>query len=267
MMSIHIHTRNYYGKFSGTTSDGVPLVPKRTTPIRSDACVVPVSLSAGLVTGTRLEPEASQQPRPAALFVSTSLDTWMTDHAGAFNRDVQINDTAYRRLDPEYYAWLRSKMHMAKLAALAGQLAQEPFDVLRDSFNRIHEWAMVHFGETMLGEAVRTLDARDYGPPVVEPWDRHETPTAAGKAVAHPEALAMVDAIQEQAISLGWKQERLYALGKPQSPLRGLASYLNPGDRIGAVTREAIEIILPSGVRQHFYNPDVEQPWITREKS
>jgi hypothetical protein len=42
---------------------------------------------------------------------------------------------------------------------------------------------------------------------------------------------------------------------------------LNPGDRIGAVTREAIEIILPSGVRQHFYNPDVEQPWITREKS
>jgi len=48
------------------------------------------------------------------------------------------------------------------------------------------------------------------------------------------------------------------------SPLRGLASYLNPGDRIGAVTREAIEIILPSGVRQHFYNPDVEQPWVRR---
>ena len=74
----------------------------------------------------------------------------------------------------------------------------------------------------------------------------------------------MVDAIQEQAIGLGWKQERLYATGKPLSPLRGLASYLNPGDRIGAVTRDAIEIILPSGVRQHFYNPDVEQPWVRR---
>jgi len=27
-----------------------------------------------------------------------------TDRPDAFNRDVQINDTAYRRLDPEYYA-------------------------------------------------------------------------------------------------------------------------------------------------------------------
>jgi hypothetical protein len=158
-------------------------------------------------------------------------------------------------------------MHMAKLAALAGQLAQEPFDVLRDSFNRIHEWAMVHFGERTLGEAVRTLDARDYLPPVVEPWDRHETRPTPGSATARAEVVAMVDAIRDEAIGLGWKHERLYAVGKPQSSLRGLASYLNPSDRIGAVTREAIEIILPSGVHQHFYNPDVEQPWITREKS
>ena len=266
-MSIHIHTRNYYGKFSGTTSDTGTLEHERSTLIGSEVCGVPVSPLEVCETGTRPEHAQPQQPNSPALFVSTALSCWETDRPDAFNRDVQINDTAYRRLDPEYYAWLRSKMHMAKLAALAGQLAQEPFDGLRDSFNRIHEWAMVHFGETMLGEAVHTLDARDYGPPVVEAWDRHETPPAAGKAVAHPEALAMVDAIQEQAIGLGWKQERLYATGGPLSPLRGLASYLNPGDRIGAVTREAIEIILPSGVRQHFYNPDVEQPWITREKS
>jgi predicted P-loop ATPase len=57
--------------------------------------------------------------------VSTTLGYWQTDRPDAFNRDVQINDTAYRRLDPEYYAWLRSRMHMAKLAALAGRLAQE----------------------------------------------------------------------------------------------------------------------------------------------
>jgi hypothetical protein len=158
-------------------------------------------------------------------------------------------------------------MNMAKLAALAGQLAQEPFDGLRAGFNRIHGWAMVHFGETMLGEAVHTLDARDYRLPVVEPWDRLETPPAAGKAAAQPEALAMVDAIVEQAIGLGWKHERLYATGRPLSPLRGLASYLNPDDRIGAVTREAIEIILPSGVRQHFYNPAVEQTWTLRHSS
>jgi hypothetical protein len=43
----------------------------------------------------------------------------------------------------------------------------------------------------------------------------------------------MVDAIQEPAIGLGWKHERLYAMGKPSSQNRGLVSYLNPGDRIG----------------------------------
>ena len=53
----------------------------------------------------------------ARLFVSTSLDTWMAGNPEIFARDVQINDTAYRRLDPDYYAWLRSRMRLAKLAA------------------------------------------------------------------------------------------------------------------------------------------------------
>ena len=150
---------------------------------------------------------------------------------------------------------------MAKLSVLAGQLPQEALDATRDSFNRIHEWAIAHFGEAILQEAVRALDARDYRPPVAEPWD---TPSVVGKAAPAAEAVAMVDAIQEQAVGVGWKQERLYRTGKPSSQNRGLVSYLNPADRIGEVTHEAIEIILPNGVRQHFYNPDVEQPWIRR---
>ena len=42
--------------------------------------------------------------------------------------------------------------------------------------------------------------------------------------------------------------------------------YLKPGDRIGEVTLQSIEIIhpLPSEVRHRFYNPDVDQPWIRR---
>jgi hypothetical protein len=208
-----------------------------------------------------------QQPNSAALFVSTALSYWKTDRAEIFNRDVQINATAYRRLDPEYYAWLRSKMHMAKLAVLAGQLSQEAFDALRTSFNQIHEWAMASLGEAALDAAVRSLDARNYLPPATEPWDRHEATPAAGIVAAHAKALAMVDAIREQAIGLGWKLERLYATGKPLSAKSGLVAYLNPGDRIGEVTSEAIEIILPSGVHQHLYNPNVEQPWVKREKS
>jgi hypothetical protein len=198
------------------------------------------------------------------LFVSTSLNIWATDQPETFTRDVQINDTAYRRLDPEYYAWLRSRMRRAKRAVLAGQLEQDAFEGLRSSFNRVHEWAIVHFGEAALQEAIRALDAMDYEPPVAEPWDRRGKPPAAENPPAHAEALAMVDAIQEQAIGLGWKNDRLYATGKPSSQDRGLVSYLNPADRIGEVTRQSIVIILLNGVRQHFYNPNDEQPWIRR---
>jgi hypothetical protein len=221
-------------------------------------------VSAHLEAGTRLEPTQPQPRNSAALFVSTALSYWKTDRAEIFNRDVQINATAYRRLDPEYYAWLRSKMHMAKLAVLAGQLAQEAFDALRTSFNQVHEWAMASLGETALDAAVRSLDAKDYRPPATEPWDRHAALPAAGKAASHAEAVALVDAIRERALGLGWKEERLYAAGKPLSPLSGLAAYLSPGDSIDEVTREYIQIILRSNVYQRFYNLDTDQPWIRK---
>lgn len=70
------------------------------------------------------------------------------------------------------------------------------------------------------------------------------------------------------ALSLGWKRERLYGVGNGRlfSPNRGLVSFLKEGDCLGAVTLQSIEIIgpPPSEVRQHFYNPDVDQPWIRR---
>lgn len=59
----------------------------------------------------RIEEKAVQRgdSRSVAMYVSTSLEQWITNEPAVFARDVQIDDTAYRRLDPEYYAWLRSK--------------------------------------------------------------------------------------------------------------------------------------------------------------
>jgi hypothetical protein len=199
-----------------------------------------------------------------SLFVSTALDTLTTGQPEIFARDVQINDTAYRRLDPEYYAWLRSRMNLAKLAAGAGRLSPESFDELREKFNAVHEWAVAHFGEDTLREAVRNLDARNYAPPVVEP-DKPVRP-----AIEHPasDAVAMVDAIRDQALSLCWTEQSLYGTSGATRALFGiacgLANLLKTTDRIGEVTRQSIEIILANGVRQRFYNPDVEQPWIRR---
>lgn len=201
-----------------------------------------------------------------ALFVSTSLESWRTDQPHVFNRDVQINDTAYRRLDPEYYAWLRSRMTLARSAHKAGQIDSEEYEALRLRFNAVHDWAMEHLGEQALLDALRVLDARDYRPPEAEP-DR--PPASRGRAndSASPEAVSMVDAIAEKALTLGWARERLYGAGAaPFDPKRGLVCFLKPGDRIGEVTAQSIQILLapPSEVRHRFYNPDVDQPWIKK---
>jgi hypothetical protein len=197
------------------------------------------------------------------LYVSTGLTQWSTDQPAAFARDVQVNDTAYRRLDPEFYAWLRSKMTLVRLAHQAGQIDAVEYEQIRSRFNAVHEWAIEHLGEAALLNAVHTLDARTYQPPVAEAEPKPKSDQAADQAVSA--ATAIVDAIRDQALSLGWTEERLYAAPKVGHE-RGLVTYLKPGDQIGEVTTQSIEIILPDGVRQRFYNPDVDQPWVMRTK-
>lgn len=206
------------------------------------------------------------------LFVSTALDTWATDDPERFARDFQINDTCYRRLDPEYYAWLRSRMLLAKTAASAGQIGLDAFDDLRRRFNAIHQWAVAHFGEPALITAVRNLDARQYIPPVPEPERPRHVITLAGpdrnSVVVSPNSVVLVDEIRARAIALGWTHESLYrtdgSLRFPLGSEYGLVCYVKPGDRIGEVAKHSIEIILRDNVRQRFYNPNADQPWITR---
>jgi hypothetical protein len=206
------------------------------------------------------------------LFASTALDTWITQYAEAFARDVQIDDIAYRRLDPEYYAWLRSRMMLAKTAASTGQIGLDAFDELRRRFNTIHQWAVDHFGEQTLIAAVHGLNSDHYDPPAAEtePPQRAIAPHSIDRNAVpvSPESTALVDAIHDCALGLGWTHDSLYRTrGSLRFPLGsdyGLVCHLKPGDRIGEVTTYSIEIILPNNMRQRFYNPNVDQPWIRR---
>src|ERR1039458_610031 len=193
-----------------------------------------------------------------ALDVSTALGTWRTDQPRGIARDFQINDTCYRRLDPEYYAWLRSRMHMAKLSAAAGRLPQNSFEELRAKFNAIHDWATAQFGEDRLLDAINDLDARDYQPPVAEPWQPHRPwPSVSagndgGRDFAHhvsERAMALVHAIRDRALALGWTHEALYqSRGRLRFPFGqdyGLVCFIGVEDRIGNVAADAIQIIGP----------------------
>ncbi len=77
-----------------------------------------------------------------------------------------------------------------------------------------------------------------------------------------------VDAIRDQARSLGWSEAQLYQnRGRFRFPCGqdyGLVCFLEGDKRIGKVTRQSIEIIgpPPQERRLRFYNPDVDQPWL-----
>ena len=259
---MDVYTSNSYRKFGGPTGTTGTLGDTQIKLLESSHSGGPVWPNEKSEAGTRGRGPAT------ALFVETTLDSWSTDQPQAFARDVQTNDTAYRRLDPEYYAWLRSRMNLVKSAHRAGQVDAKGYEALRSKFNTIHEWAMEHLDKQALSEAVRNLDARNYRPPTIEPDTTAQTGKSAVTGSGLANSLALVDAIAEKALASGWKHERLYRTGPLLlfSPNRGLVSYLKRGDRIGEVTAQSIEIIrsLPSDVCHRFYNPDVEQPWIRR---
>ena len=234
---------------------------------------VPAAADTGLPT--EVGPSAS------VLYVATNLETWETC-APEPDQDAICEPCGFRRLAPEYYAWLRSRMALAQKRYQAGRLPERHYDELRARFNAVHAWAVERFGEPILLEAVQTLDPRAYRPPAVqdgEEADSSDVVEAAPPAHLYPangdwrftepvspEAVAKVDAIREQALTAGWSEAQLYQnRGRCSFPCGqdyGLVCFLHGDDRVGEITRQSIEIVNARGTRLRFYNLDVDQPWL-----
>lgn len=99
-----------------------------------------------------------------SLYVATDLSCWepTSDNLTQIGeaRDITVDQRVYRRLDPDYYAFLRRRMEQAK-----AKLPPETFRALADRFNTIHARALSSFGQEALLSALRTLDLRRYHPP------------------------------------------------------------------------------------------------------
>jgi len=232
----------------------------------------------------------------AALYVATNLESWETTTPKYFARDVSVDDTCYRLLDPDYYAWLKYKMALARKAADSGRISSSAFETLRTRFNDIHTWAVNRFGEDALLRAIQSLDVKAYSPPLLEtfgqivqccpeqaepektssPDSQNVYPKNGEWQFAHevsPGAIPMVDAIRDHAVSLGWSEARLYqnrgCLRFPYGQDYGLVCFLDGNVRIGEVTRQSIEIVGTTSKenRLKFYNPDVDQPWLRTMRS
>ncbi len=235
----------------------------------------------------------AETTQEATLYVATNLESWETLTPKYYARDVSVDDTCFRRLDPEYYAWLRHKMALARKAADSGRISSSAFDKLRTRFDDIHTWAVNRLGDDALRSAIQSLDPKAYSPPVLETFDqgiqcpfKHVVPEERplpDTRFLYPkdgewqftqevssQAMAKVDAIRDQALSIGWSEARLYqnrgCLRFPYGQDYGLVCFLDGNVRIGEVSRQSIEIILTTSQmnRLRFYNPDVDQPWLRK---
>jgi len=208
--------------------------------------------------------------RPSVLYVSTELDIWETSTPEP-DQDEICEACGYRRLDPEYYAWLRHRMTVAQQFRRSGRLSAAQYQLWRTRFNAIHAWAVARFGEGMLVAAVEALDPKAYQPPRVQDWEpRSQSEQPSPQAHLFPAdgdwpftepvasgAVGMVDAIREQALALGWSEADLYqnrgVLRFPCGHDYGLVCFLHSGARVGEVIGQWIEIINPRGTRLRFY--------------
>ena len=96
------------------------------------------------------------------LYVATNLDWWKPTPQDLLARDVRVNGFCFRRLDPEYYAWLRHKMLLAEKAVESGRIPLLAYESLLVRFNEIHIWAEDRFGRETLAGAMKSLDRAGY---------------------------------------------------------------------------------------------------------
>jgi len=265
-----------------------------TTPIEVDEATPSVSVKEIRQESDKDDvPGVDETKQDTVLYAATNLESWETVTPHYYAQDVSIDSTCFRRVDPEYFAWLRHKMTLARKSADSGRLSSSAFEMLRTRFNDIRAWAVNHFGEDEILSAVQSLDPKTYPPPVFEvfgrdggtfprkrvpiqppPIDEHYLFPKEGDwrftQEVSPSAVAKVDAIRDKAVSLGWSEVSLYqnrgCLCFPYGQDYGLVCFVDGNVRIGEVTKQSIEIVGTTSKenRLRFYNPDVDQPWLRR---
>jgi hypothetical protein len=211
--------------------------------------------------------------------------------------ELQYAWSAYRRLDPRYYAYLFSRMGLAKTAAERQLISTISYHRLRDTFAGLHGWARTRYGDHALREALQHPSGQAYPAPIVGPLTLpalvmasdgapHRSAEAARTAphpFAYPAAgeyrfthavtwgaVLLVDMIRDHARSLGWDDASLYqnrsALAFPCGQEYGLVCFLGPDVAVSEVTRGSIALVSthPGGGTVRWYHPTADHPWRTR---
>ncbi|MHB9129756.1 MAG: hypothetical protein ACYDBB_01530 [Armatimonadota bacterium] len=108
-----------------------------------------------------------------SLWYATDLSRWEDATVQiACDQDLVLQGKAYRRLTPEYYAWLRSRMTHAQEKHRRGLLPATVYNQLRARFNVMHDDAIQLYGEATLLSVLESLDLQGYEPPSAQTASR-----------------------------------------------------------------------------------------------
>ena len=222
------------------------------------------------IASASLDRSASKVACLVNLFVSTALQILEIGRDDEGLPERLVDGIVYRRLDPDYYAWLRAMLDLAAQATDEGKLSMADYDTLLTKFDVIHRAAVREFGLSRLHDTMEYLDIASYKGPSQQTLAACEAavyrfPVAGNFKISvpvRPSVLALVDAIAERAMSLGWSRASLYQnRGNIKFPCGrdwGFVCHLREGDRVGEVTSSAITIVgsAPGASPLKFYNPD-----------
>ena len=227
---------------------------------------------------------------PTHFLVATDLTFIASDGPEQYARDVTVHGKVYRKMDPDYYAWLRSRMEKAKTAHEKGRLDNAAFQTLRARFNEVHDITLGLFGESNLLHAMEHFDPKSYAPHghtrTNERTEPDDSATDSGSKVSRqparkrqpdrsehaypeepdpalpffqpvrPSALEKVQAIEKEALAAGWTPGELYRnRGRYRFPYGqdfGIVCFIDPDQRLGQVTPEKIELICRGGHSLYF---------------
>jgi len=119
-----------------------------------------------------LDQARNTQPN-TSLWYATDLSRWEDATAQiTTDQDMVLHGKAYRRLTPEYYAWLRSRMTHAQEKHRRGLLPAAVYDQLRARFNVMQDDAIQRYGEATLLAVLESLDMQGYEPPSAQATSR-----------------------------------------------------------------------------------------------
>ncbi len=210
----------------------------------------------------------------AATFASTSMCVVTRGEIHATDEIVYDNGIPHYRLTPLFWAYLLHAFNNATRACETGKLDAATYSELLNRISRIYNAALAQFGAEALKSAECTYTPAKWkrycerltqcASPINDEFN-FDSGISTGRYPVSKAAIALVDAIRDQAIALGWTVRQLYCNTGIANRDWGLICYIGPEDRLGTITRQSIEIVHRTAAGTYalrFYNHEVEQPWL-----